>query len=87
MRGLSPASSSLPQVVEEQRIQHLEDVGHAGVVHAQLAALLVLGDGLDHRAEDVGVDLGPVQAADVQQVGPGDLAERGTSSLPENNRR
>jgi hypothetical protein len=36
------------QVVEEQRVQHLEDVGHAGVVHAQLAALLVVGDGLDH---------------------------------------
>jgi hypothetical protein len=44
-------------------------------VHPQLAALLVLGDGLDHRPEDVRVDLGPVEAADVQQVGPGDLAE------------
>ena len=45
------------QVVEEQRIQHLQDVRHAGVVHAERAALLIVGDGLDHRAEDVGVDL------------------------------
>ena len=44
-------------------------------MHPQLAALLVLGDGLDHRPEDVRVDLGPVEAADMQQVGPGDLAE------------
>jgi hypothetical protein len=44
-------------------------------VHAQLAALLVLGDGLDHRPEDVRVDLGPVESTDVQQVGPGNLAE------------
>lgn len=38
-------------------------------------ALLVLGDGLDHRTEDVRVDLGPVEPADVQQVRAGDLAE------------
>jgi hypothetical protein len=76
LRGLSPASSSFaPQIVEEQRVQHLQDVRHAGVVHAQRAALLVIGDGLDHRPEDVRVDLRPVEAADVQQVGAGDLAE------------
>ena len=45
------------QIVQEQRVQHLQDVRHAGVVHAQRAALLVVGDGLDHRAEDVRVDL------------------------------
>ena len=59
------------QVVEEERIQHLQDVRHAGVVHAERAALLVIGDGLDHRAEDVGIDLRPVEAADVQEIGRG----------------
>ncbi len=57
------------QVVEKQGIQHLEDVGHAGVVHAQCAALFVVGHGLDHAAEDVRVDLLPVQVACVYQVG------------------
>jgi hypothetical protein len=67
---LSPASSSLrAQVVEEQRVQHLQDVGHAGVVHAQRAALFVVGHRLDHAAEDVGVDLLPVQLPGVEQVG------------------
>src|SRR5690606_6944851 len=45
------------QVVEKQRVQRLQDVGDTGVVHPQLAALLVLGVGLYHRAEDVRVDL------------------------------
>ena len=76
MRGLSPASSKpRAQVVEEQRVEHLQDVRHAGVVHAERAALLVLGDRLDHRAEDVRVDLRPVEIADVQQVGARDPAE------------
>ena len=64
-----------PQVVEEQRIEHLQDVRHAGVVHAERAALLVLGDRLDHRAEDVRVDLRPVEAADVEEIGARDPAE------------
>ena len=34
----------------------------------QSAALLVVGDGLDHRAEDVRVDLRPVQPAYMEQV-------------------
>ena len=63
------------QVVEEERIEHLQDVRHAGVVHAERAALLVLGDGLDHRAEDVRVDLRPVEIADVEKVGARDPAE------------
>src|SRR5438067_2416481 len=36
------------QVVEEQRIEHLQDVGHARVVHAKRTALLVLSDSLNH---------------------------------------
>ena len=64
-----------PQVVEEERVEHLEDVRHAGVVHAEGAAFLVIGHGLDHGAEDVGVDLRPVEAADVEEIGTRDLAE------------
>ncbi len=63
------------QVVEEQRIKHFQDIRNAGVVHAQRAALLVLGDRLDHRAENVGVDLRPVEAADVEEIGARDAAE------------
>ena len=53
----------LVQLVQEQRVQHLQNVGHAGVVHAKRAALVVVGHRLDHRAEDVRVDLLPVEFA------------------------
>ena len=36
------------QIVEEERVQHLQDVRDAGVVQAERAALLILGDRLDH---------------------------------------
>ena len=58
----------LAQVVQEQRVQHLQDVRHAGVVHAERSALLIIGDRLDHAAEDIGVDLFPVKPADMQQI-------------------
>ena len=63
------------QVVEEQRIEHLQDVRHAGVVHAERAALLILRDGLDHRPEDVRVDLRPIEIADMEEIGARDPAE------------
>jgi len=44
-------------------------------VHAERAPLLVFGDRLDHRPENVGIDLRPVEAADVQKIGTRDLAE------------
>ena len=49
------------------------------------AALLVVRHGLDHRAENVRVDLLPVETADVEQIGARDLAEaRARPVLPEN---
>ena len=69
---LRPAGA---QVVKKERVEHLEDVRHAGVVHAERAALLVIGDGLDHGAENVGVDLRPVETADVEEIGARDPAE------------
>src|ERR1017187_2993152 len=63
------------QVVEKQGIEHFQDVGHARVVHAELTALLVLSDVLDHRTEDVRVDLSPVQIADMEEIGTRDPAE------------
>lgn len=48
---------------------------HGRVVHAERAAFFVLGNGLDHRPENVGVDLRPVEAANMQEIGPSDLAE------------
>ena len=42
--------------------------GHAGVVHAQGAALFVVGHRLNHRPEDVGIDVLPIQASGLQQV-------------------
>ena len=57
------------QIVEKQRVQDLQDVGHAGIMHAQLAALLIFSHRLDHRTEDVRVDLLPVELARAQQIG------------------
>ena len=42
------------QSVQKERVQHLQNIGHAGVVHAEGTALLVVGHRLDHRPEDVG---------------------------------
>jgi hypothetical protein len=44
-------------------------------VHAERAALLVLRDGLDHRTENVRVDLLPVEIADMQEIGARQPAE------------
>ncbi len=38
-------------------------------MHTQCAALFVVGHGLDHAAEDVRIDLLPVQVAGMDQVG------------------
>ena len=65
------------QCVKEERVEHFEDVGHAGVVHAEFAAFFFVGDRLDHRAEDVRVDFRPVEQADLQQVGAGGAGEAG----------
>ncbi len=76
MRALSPASVELrPQIIEKQRIEHFQDVRDAGVVHPKRATLLVLRHRLDHRSEDVRVDLLPVEIADVEQIRARDLAE------------
>src|ERR1700723_1938819 len=53
------------QVVKEKRVEHFQNVRNAGVVHPKLAALFVLGDGLNHRPKNVRIDLGPVEIADV----------------------
>ena len=63
------------QIVQKQWVQHFQDVGHARVVQAQRAALLLLGDGLNHRAENIGVDLLPVQFARAQEIGARHTAE------------
>ena len=87
LRALSPASSSVSRrSVQKQRVQHLQDVGDAGVVHPERAALLVVGNGLDHRPEDVRVDLRPVDSpADVEQIGARHAGEaRARPALPEN---
>ena len=44
-------------------------------MHAKRAALLVFRDSLNHRPEDVRIDLLPIQIADVEKIGAGDLAE------------
>ena len=50
----------------------VEQVRNIGV---GLAALLVIGNGLNHGSENVRINLLPVEAADMEQVGPCDLAE------------
>ncbi len=44
-------------------------------MHAQLAALAVVSDSLDHRSEDVWVDLLPVELARAKQVSAGSPAK------------
>src|SRR5690554_3092860 len=44
-------------------------------MHSQRATLLIISNGLDHRTEDIWVNLSPVQIANVKEVGTGDLAE------------
>ena len=51
--------------------------GHGCVVHAKRAALFIVGHSLDHRSENVGVDLRPIETANMDQVRARDLAEAG----------
>ena len=44
-------------------------------MHAECAAFLIIRHRLDHGAKDVGIDLRPVEAADVEEVGAGHLGE------------
>src|SRR3546814_14334192 len=44
-------------------------------MHTERAALIIIGYRLDHRAEDVGVDLLPVEIADMKEVGARDLGK------------
>ena len=37
-------------------------------MHPQLATLVLMHDGLDHRAEDVRIDLFPVQRSGIHQI-------------------
>src|SRR4029077_13251364 len=59
----------------EQRIEDFQDVRHASVVHPEGAAFLILGNGLNHRPENVWIDLRPVEAADMQEISTGDPTE------------
>src|SRR3546814_17714695 len=65
----------LAKVVQKERAQDFQDVGNGCVVHPQGPAFLIVGDSLNHRPENVGVDLPPVETADVAQIGPRDHAE------------
>ena len=56
------------KIVEEERVQHLEDVGDTGVVQPEGAALVLFSDCLDHGPEDVRVELAPTQLTRVQQI-------------------
>ena len=51
-------------------------------MHAEHGAFVVVGHGLNHAAEDVGVDLRPVEFADVQQVAAGAAAKLWYFNLP-----
>ena len=61
--------------IQEQRIENPQNVRHACVVHTQRATLLIIGNCLDHRAEDVWIDLCPIERANVQEIRSSDLRE------------
>lgn len=46
-------------------------------MHADEAALVGVGDDLDHGSEDVGVDVGPLQVAEFDEVAAGGAGEAG----------
>ena len=53
----------IPQLIEKQRIDHLHDIGHTGVVHPLVGSLLRIYHRLNHRAKDVRIDVLPIQLA------------------------
>ena len=76
--GVFPRGFKLrAQVVEKKRVQHFQDIGHAGKVQTQSAAFLVVGHGLNHGPENVRINFGPIQFAHMQQVRARDFAEPG----------
>ena len=74
---VSAAASSLAQLVEEERVEGLEDVLLGGVVLAEGAPGLGVPDGLEHGPEDGRADPGPVDGAGLEDRGPEVLVERG----------
>ncbi|MEI2810726.1 MAG: hypothetical protein V9F00_11110 [Nocardioides sp.] len=58
-----------PELVEEERVEGLEDVLLGGVVLAELAAGLGVAHGLEHGAEDCRADGLPVAVARVEHSG------------------
>src|SRR5699024_12628359 len=65
------------QLVEEEGLDGLEDVGFGRVMLAELAAGLAVLDGLEQRPEDRGADLGPVERACLEQEVAHPLVEGG----------
>ena len=51
-------------------------------MHTQLAALVRLGDGLDHRPENVGIDVAPVQISGIPEIPPGNGIKDRTIDRP-----
>ncbi len=63
-------SELIPQVVEEQGAEHLQDVPLGRVVCALRPSLLMVHHGLEQRSEDHGRDRGPIEAAGVKEPLP-----------------
>ena len=86
--GASPVPARLQpreigaQVVQEQRLDHLQDVLLGRVVRPLRAALLRLHHRLEQRAEDRGRDVRPVEAAGVQQRPAHRRVEGGNAQRP-----
>src|SRR3546814_11714193 len=59
----------LAKVVQKKRVQHFQDIRNGCVVHPQGPALIVVGNSLNHRPENVGVDLLPVERSEERRVG------------------
>ena len=63
------------EVVQEEGLDDLHDVGYGSIVDAQLGAVFRGDDGLGHRAEDVGVNLAPLVFPALNHQEPGTAAE------------
>ena len=63
------------EVVQEEGLDNLHNVGHGGIVNAQLGTVFRGDDGLGHRAEDVGVDFAPLVFPALDHQEPSAAAE------------
>ena len=63
------------EVVQEEGLDDLHNIGHRGIMDAQLGTVFRGDDGLGHRTEDVGIDFAPLVFPALDHQEPGAATE------------